>query len=161
MIIFSPMSSEEYIRYLETVAADYAKDNVTSGRWPAKGALARSKADLNTLLPQGLATPNHYLFDIKLTESGPTVGVLWFAIVEQYDVRSAFVYDIKIEPEFRHQGHAKAAFAMLEQRARALGLSSIGLHVFRQNTAAQALYSKLGYNVTGINMLKKLTANKH
>jgi hypothetical protein len=34
--------------------------------------------------------------------------------------------------------------------------SSIGLHVFGDNLGAHALYAKLGYGVTGINMLKRL-----
>ena len=37
-----------------------------------------------------------------------------------------------------------------------MGLQSIGLHVFSQSVGAQALYMSLGYQVTGINMLKQL-----
>jgi ribosomal protein S18 acetylase RimI-like enzyme len=37
-----------------------------------------------------------------------------------------------------------------------MGLRAIGLHVFNQNTSAQALYRSLGYEVTSVNMLKHL-----
>lgn len=159
MTVLVPMSAQAYVPYLEAAVAGYAKDNVESGRWPEEGALARSQADFDSSLPQGLETPNNYLFEIKATEAGPAVGVLWFAVEEKHGLRSAFVYDVEIAPEFRRQGHAEAAFEALERLVRALGLSSIGLHVFGHNPAAQALYGKLGYGVTGINMRKNLGAN--
>ena len=39
---------------------------------------------------------------------------------------------------------------------QALGVQRIGLHVFGHNTGAQALYARLGYGVTGLNLLKPL-----
>jgi ribosomal protein S18 acetylase RimI-like enzyme len=153
------MTAAVFGPYLETAVSNYARDNVESGRWPEKGALARSRADFDSLLPQGPKTPNNYLFEIKSAETGPTIGFLWSAAVAKGGLRSAFVYDIEIEPEYRRQGHAKAAFAALEQRVRELGLSRIGLHVFGRNPDAQALYASLGYRVTGINMLKNLDAD--
>lgn len=153
-----PMTAEAFGPYLEDAVSAYAKDNVESGRWPEQGALARSQADFDSLLPQGPKTPDNYLFEIKTAAAGPAIGFLWFAVVEKGGLRSAFVYDIEIKPEFRRQGHAKAAFEALEKFVRELGLSSIGLHVFGHNPEAQALYGSLGYRVTGINMLKNLGA---
>ena len=49
-----------------------------------------------------------------------------------------------------------AAFNALEPLVLKLGLSSIGLRVFSQNTGAQSLCRKLGYGVTSVNMLKHL-----
>ena len=39
-----------------------------------------------------------------------------------------------------------------------LGLQGIALHVFGHNTGAQALYGKLGYVPTNINMFKAVPA---
>lgn len=153
------MSAEAYAPYLEAAILGYAEDNVASGRWPEEGALARSQADFDSLLPQGTETPNNYLFEIKAAEDGPTVGFIWFAVVEKHELRSAFVYDVEIKPEFRRQGHAEAAFAEIESFVRGLGLFSIGLHVFNQNEAALALYRKLGYDVASVNMFKTLDAD--
>ena len=58
--------------------------------------------------------------------------------------------------QHQRQGHGRAAFQALEARVQALGLGSIGLHVFAQNVGAQALYRSLGFGVTGLNMLKPL-----
>jgi RimJ/RimL family protein N-acetyltransferase len=154
--ILAPMRPAVYDAYLQAAIADYAEDNVASGRWPREDALERSRSNFEDLLPQGLATPGNYLFEIKATENGPAVGFIWFAVQDRHGIRSAFVYDIEIKSEWRRQGHATRALEALEPRVTALGLSRIGLHVFGHNPGAQALYAKLGYGVTGINMVKSL-----
>ena len=158
MTTLAPMSAAYYARWRETAAADYAEDNVAAGRWPAEGALERSRREFDELLPQGLATPDNFLFEIRDAEGGASVGSIWFAIVERGSERHAFVYDVVVDPAQRRRGHALRAFEALEPRVRALGLSRIGLHVFGNNPGAQALYRRLGYGVTGINMVKQLEA---
>jgi ribosomal protein S18 acetylase RimI-like enzyme len=156
MTVLSPMRQQAYAAYLESSVAAYAEDNIAAGRWPRGGAVDRSRASYLELLPQGLATPDNYLYEIMADQGGPIVGVIWFAVETRHGVRTAFVYDLEIEAAHRRQGHARGAFLALEQLVAALGLSSIGLHVFARNHAAQALYSRLGYVVTGINMVKRI-----
>jgi ribosomal protein S18 acetylase RimI-like enzyme len=45
---------------------------------------------------------------------------------------------------------------LVEARARELGAKSVELHVFGHNYVAQALYEKVGYNVTSITMAKPI-----
>ena len=152
-----PMKLERFASYMEAAVAAYAEENVTSGRWPLAGAMERSRTDFLSLLPQGLGTPDNFLFEIVDQPGGTPVGVLWFAIEARHGIRSAFVYDLEIHPEWRRQGHARRAFAALETIVAALGLDRIGLHVFGHNKAAQALYTSLGYQITGYNMTRQLT----
>lgn len=156
MTVLSPMPPASFAAYREASASAYAEDNVASGRWPKEGALERALQDFDQELPQGLATPGNYIYDIKDEVASVVVGVIWFAMLEKNGLKSAFVYDVEIKPEHRRKGHASAAFKALESEVRSLGLASIGLHVFGHNPAAQHLYSSLGYGVTGINMLKHL-----
>ena len=151
-----PMSAETFAHYQEAAVAGYAKENVDSGRWPEEDAIERSQADFAASLPQGLNTPDNYLFEIIAGDDGKCVGYIWFAVVEKNGLRSAFVYDIEIKPEFRRKGYAEATFNALEPLVLKLGLSSIGLHVFSQNIGVQNLYRKLGYGVTSVNMQKHL-----
>ena len=88
------MRPEVFGSYLASSVAGYAQDNIDAGRWPAEGALERSRADFEDSLPQGLATPDNYLFEIQESEGGPTVGYLWFAVVVKHGLRSAYVYDL-------------------------------------------------------------------
>ncbi len=148
------MPQSTFAQYAENAIVAYAEDNIASGRWPKDGALERSRADFNELLPQGLATLNQHLFSMQ--SDAVTVGYMHVAIVEKHGINQAFVYDVEVLTAHQRQGHAKRAFAALEPIVRAWGLTQIGLHVFAQNIAAQALYRSLGYDVSSINMLKKL-----
>lgn len=156
--VLRPMPPEAFGPVMQTAIASYAQENVQAGRWPAEGALERAHADFLALLPQGLATPDHHLFQVLAAPAGPVVGHLWLALERRHGVCSAFVYDVEIAPEHRRQGHARRAFEAAEALAAELGATSIGLHVFAHNPGAQALYQSLGYQVTGINMKKVLAA---
>lgn len=156
MTVLSVMQPETYPWYLDAAIAGYAQDNVASGRWPEAGAIERSRTEFATLLPHGLATPDNHLFEIHVQESGPVAGFVWLAIERKDSGVSGFVYDLEIKPEHRRQGHASRAMAALEALARAQGATSLGLHVFAFNQAAQALYHCLGYQVASLNMRKPL-----
>lgn len=156
MTLLVPMSPAVYAEVMTSSIADYARDNVVAGRWPAAGALERSHSEILALLPQGLATPDHHLFEVCASTDSPPLGHLWLALETRQGRRTAFVFDVHIRPEHRRLGHARRAFLALEALARELGAVSIGLHVFGFNSAAQALYHSLGYTVSGINMHKPL-----
>lgn len=156
MTILLPMRAETYESYLESSILSYAKENVLSGRWREEDALEQSRNEFHKLLPQGSDTPDQYLFEIIGNDNLTTVGFIWFAVVLDKGVRLAFVYDLEIKEPYRRQGYASQAFKAIEVLVSDLGLASIGLHVFGQNLGAQALYHQLGYEVTGINMLKRI-----
>lgn len=152
------MAPAGFAAWLATSVAEYAADNVACGRWPAEGALARSQADFDSLLPLGLATPDHHLFDVLAGDGGPVVGQVWFALERGDGACGAFVYDLGIAPAHRRAGHARRALAQVEALAAALGATALGLHVFAFNDAAQALYRRLGFRTTGLNMKKPIDA---
>jgi ribosomal protein S18 acetylase RimI-like enzyme len=156
MTTLVPMRPERYASYLESAVAGYAQDNVSAGRWPEVGALERSREDFDSLLPQGLATPEHFLYEILADEGGPAVGCVWVHIERKHGATSAYVYDLEVDPAFRRQGHAERALRALEAIAVAAGAGGIGLNVFADNVGAQALYRKLGYVATNFNMRKAL-----
>ena len=87
--------------------------------------------------------------------------MLWFAERVSKARRTAFVYNLEVDAAYRRRGYASQAFLAMEQHVRALGITSIGLHVFGGNHAAQALYAKLGYEVTHVIMKKTLDAADH
>lgn len=156
MIVLAPMSEAEFAAYVTEAVPDYARDKVRSGQWSQDESLCLSQEGFDELLPQGLATADNHLFTIRDSAERTAVGVLWFAVQERAGQRIAYVYDILIHPRFQRRGHATRAFAALEAKVGALGLSGIALHVFGHNTAAQALYCKLGYEPTNLSMFKKV-----
>jgi len=74
--VLTPMRPEAFEAYQQSSSAAYAVDKVAAGSWPAEGAVARALADLRNSLPQGPATPDKHLFDIRVAEGGGVVGVL-------------------------------------------------------------------------------------
>lgn len=151
-----PMGRDALAAFAEHAIADYAHDSVQAGRWPAAGALERARAEFDRLLPQGIETPGHFLYEIRDEGAGVTVGALWFAIDAKNDPSAGYLYSVRVDPAFRGHGHAKAALDRLEEIALARGLTSMGLHVFGHNTTAQALYRSQGYWITGLVMRKPL-----
>jgi len=155
MVRFEPMSEADFVAYSEHTLADYAAAHVRAGTYPAEGAIEKARAEFAQLLPQGLASPNHWLVHLVDESTGQRVGILWWALRP----RGWFIYDIEIRPEHRRKGHAEAAFRELERRARTQGIPSIGLHVFGDNAGAIALYEKLGYATTHRMMSKSVGTN--
>jgi ribosomal protein S18 acetylase RimI-like enzyme len=150
-----PMTQAQYKAWLAGAIAEYADENVTSGRWSAQEAMGRSREEHERLLPLGLATPNNHLWSITRASDREQVGILWMAVVDK-PTPHAFIYNIEIHGPFRRHGFAEQAMTKLEGEARRLGLDRIGLHVFGHNSAARPLYEKLGYLPTSINMVKHL-----
>ena len=148
-----PMTQAQFDAFFcETVPA-YADDKVAAGQWPRSEALARSQAEFDQLLPQGLATPDNLLYALT-DDEGAQVGVLWVSVQERAGQRIAYIYDVSVRPERQREGHASRAFAALDEIVRELGLAGVALHVFGHNTAARALYERLGFRATNISMFK-------
>ncbi len=150
------MQENAFDAYVEAAIRGYAKDNVEAGRWPAVGAVERSRTEFESLLPQGVKTPDNFLFEILGEENGPTVGYAWYALERKHGSCGAYIYDLEVKPEHRRKGHAYRALKAMEPLAVRAGATSIGLNVFASNVGAQALYRKLGYAPTNFNMYKPL-----
>jgi ribosomal protein S18 acetylase RimI-like enzyme len=151
-----PMNEAQFQRYLQASIPEFAQDKIRSGQWAQSQALALARQSMQDGLPQGLATPDNYLY---VMEDGPekvTVGMIWIAAVQRGDRRVAYIYDVMVDEHHRRQGHATRAFAAIEEKALELGLTGVALHVFGHNPQAYALYVKLGYITTNTNMFKAL-----
>lgn len=156
MTTLRPMRREAFEAYLVAAVANYAHENVQAQRWDEAGALERSHADFVSLLPEGLDTTDNFVLEILQGEQGPVIGTVWYAIERKFGTPTAFVYDLEIVAAHRRQGHALRALQAVERAALAAGAAAIGLNVFADNPAAQALYRKLGYVTTNCDMRKRL-----
>lgn len=156
MVELIPMTENEYQIYMEQSIREYAQEHVRAGQWSEEEALHQAEQELHKTLPQGLHSPDHYLYMIVDEQLEKRVGVLWFALRAQASKPQVFVYDVMIFEQFRRHGYATQAFQLLEERAQFLNATSICLHVFGHNFAAREMYEKLGYVTTNILMLKRL-----
>jgi ribosomal protein S18 acetylase RimI-like enzyme len=150
------MTESEFQRYRQHLIEGYAADKVRAGTWRPEESMDRSEQEINELLPQGVLTPDHYLFSIHDEAAAKDIGILWFAVTRWGGKDQAFIYDIEIAPEQRSKGYGSQALIALEDKVKTLGLDRIGLHVFGHNPRALKLYEKLGYEITNIHMAKQI-----
>lgn len=150
-----PLAEAEYAAWMDDVVPGYAADKVASGAWREDEALEKSREEYHALLPQGRVTPDNHLYSID-DDEGRHVGVLWIAVQSRGAERIGYVYDLMVWPAHQRRGHAERAMREAEDEARRLGLVGIALHVFGHNKAARALYEKLGYEPTNLNLYKPL-----
>ncbi len=155
MLHLRPMDADAFTRFLARAVPEYAAEKVRNGQWSPDEAQARSEREFQDLLPQGPDTPDNVLYTLHDPQEGADVGVLWYAL-QRAATTTAFIYEVEVFEPFRRRGYATQAFTLLEADAAARGATRIGLHVFGHNTAARALYEKLGYHATNINMRKEL-----
>lgn len=158
MTALLPMSQEEFLLWERDAVPTYAAEKVASGQWQEAEALVLARKSFDELLPQGLATPDNLFFTVRDPAAQVNVGTLWLAVQQRAGKRVAYVYDVAIEAGHQRKGHATRAFLALEDKARSIGLAGIALHVFGHNAAAHALYVKLGYLPTNVNMYKSIEA---
>ena len=149
-----PMTQPEFDVYITRLIPEYAADNVRAGYWDESEALEKSRKETESLLPKGLQSENHYFY--TLYDGDQTVGIIWMRANVDRPTKSGFIFDVEIKEEFRGKGYGKQVMLLIEEKARELGLKSMGLHVFGYNKVAKNLYESIGYEVSSFNMTKKL-----
>jgi ribosomal protein S18 acetylase RimI-like enzyme len=160
MIVLEPMPPEQFEEFTNVSSASHAADSAASGRWLAHESEQLARAELARLLPQRAATPDHHFYEIKSKPAGRVLGFVWLASMPRGSVRVAFVFQLFVYPEYRRQGHGRAAMAQVEKLAEGMGLTGVALNVSGSNSAAQALYRSLGYVVTNLSMHKPLPTSR-
>ncbi len=131
-------------------------NSVRAGFWSEAEAVDRSRQEHEKLLPDGVATKDHFIYTIQEAERGRAVGVLWLMVNLASPRPSGFIFDLEIDEPYRRKGYAREAMLELERLARQMGLRQLGLQVFAHNTGARTLYESLGYGVASLNLLKDL-----
>jgi ribosomal protein S18 acetylase RimI-like enzyme len=146
------MNGDEFAEYLPRMLDEYVAERTRHGDDPAE-ARSRGVNDTAKVREQGPGGPEHGIFVLN-DEDGVAVGELWLGTQDAWT--SAWIYDIRIEPAHRGRGLGRAALTACELRARELGATSIGLHVFGDNEVARGLYRTSGYVEQHVSMSKSL-----
>lgn len=150
------MTNVEYNDYLSFAIKDYANDKIEAGTWCAEEALLLAKKSFNSLLPEGIDTKNEFLFTIFDEEKENSIGYLWVHFSKELNIRKLFIYDFLIFEEFQNKGYGRKALKCLDDKAKEMNVSELGLHVFAHNKAAVHLYESVGFHPTDITMSKKV-----
>lgn len=156
-VTLRPMRADECETYAAEQEAEYVES--WSGILPSDAAVEKARRDRAEHLPDGMATENHRLLAAEAGD-GEVVGMVWLGLSEpgSGSTEVAWLYDIKVVPSHRRAGYGRAILAEVERLAAEAGAAKLGLNVFGGNTAAIALYTAAGYEVTAQQMAKALVA---
>jgi ribosomal protein S18 acetylase RimI-like enzyme len=150
------MTDDEFAAYRPRLVREYAESHVEAGNWTPEEAQARSEAELDELLPAGLAQPDTLLLTAT-DEAGVAVGLVWIALVHPRGAAdTAFIYDIEVFADHRGRGLGRALLSAAEEEVARHGVANLGLNVFGSNEVARRLYESAGYVVTTQQMRKRL-----
>lgn len=150
------MTEAGFSVYKPLLIESYAQDIADNYRISLDKVRASSASQIDEMLKDGLATPNQSLYEIKLGEdvTEDRIGYLWVDVDEIK--QRCFVCDIYLLEAFRGRGWGRKTLEWLEVQMIEKNIQRISLHVFGNNIVAHALYEKLGFEVTGLNMQKWL-----
>jgi ribosomal protein S18 acetylase RimI-like enzyme len=151
-----PMSEKDYEKFYERALREYTKDVAQSNAQSIEESLPITTKQMKDLLPKGMKTEKNFFY-CMYDDQEKNVGDLWFAVMDIKGRDKIFIFDIFVDASTRGQGIGKKALTWLEEKTRENSLSEIALHVFGHNKRAQKLYSEMGYEITSIQMVKKLT----
>ena len=149
-----PMTREQYVAYRASAEIAYADEIRDSGSMPETEAREKAAVDFARLLPDGLDSEGHHFWTAY--DGDEIVGMLWLKLTDGSEGVTAFGYDFSVREELRRQGYGRALMQAAEVECRELGVVSVGLNVFGHNLGAQALYEQMGFEVTAIQMSKRL-----
>ncbi|MBX7147368.1 MAG: hypothetical protein K1X44_08705 [Alphaproteobacteria bacterium] len=96
LINLVPMTGTEFDLFLRIFIPEFAADKILSGNGVKEEALERSRQEYAKLLPQGLTTPNHYFFTVKLEVQQKRIGWLWLFVENS----NAYIYEITIDEPY-------------------------------------------------------------
>jgi len=159
-IDFHPLTDAQFGDYRAYFIADYGQEIALNYRVPLGQALAQAEAALAESFPDGKAQPGQRLLSIELSADpsmqtpAQPVGYFWLTDHERDD--SVFINDFMIFAEQRNKGLGRAAMGALERQLKGQGVNQLKLRVAFENSRALALYQAVGFNITGLNMAKKI-----
>lgn len=150
----APMSADQFRAYRDVAEQTYADNIVKSGMMPKPEALQKATEDFDSLLPDGVDTTDQHFW--TALDADEEVGMLWLAFTEKSDGLHAFGYDFLVTTELRRRGYGRAIMAAAEEVCRERGIVEVGLSVFGFNSGAHALYEQMGFEVTTLQMRKRI-----
>ncbi len=156
MISFEKITAKQFAEYAELFVNEYGEDLIENHGYEHEVAARHARTELAESFPDGTAAAGNHLVVIKRTDGGRpvTIGYLWYSLEETK--KQAFICDFYIQTAERGQGYGKAAIEKLEEELSLSQIKQLGLRVAYSNDRALKLYERIGFQATGINMVKKL-----
>lgn len=156
MITLVPMTESDFVEFSAYTIKSYADGKILAGEWLPEEGEQNATEQFRKLLPEGMATANHFFYTIVDPELSQSVGSIWYQIRGRETKQDAFILDLVIHERFQNRGYGTQTLQMLEARLRAMNVEKVSVRVSGQNTGSRRLNERLGYRITSIYMSKRL-----
>ena len=141
------MSDEDFENYVKYSIKVYSQGMLDEKEYPNYQAAYESGyreiTNFYATLREGESIHPHNIID---TEKSVIVGYLAFSHLIYEGQKIAFIDYIEVFPQFRRQGYAQKAMAIMENKVRADNIKIIDLNVMLHKIGAQKLYKGMGYD---------------
>lgn len=146
MIALEHMTPDEATAILEDSVDLYAEQLAASSDLDFDAAMARGRAVLARVVPDGAATPGHAWFWLVAAEE-ERVGHVWLGPPED-GAAALYVWAIEIDGAARGRGYGDRTIEAIIAEADERGFDEVHLNVFAANTGARRLYERHGFEAT-------------
>ncbi len=86
---------------------------------------------------------------LLIENNNQRVGFVWFQIIPKE--KSAFGWDIYLEPEYRSKGIGRYVMKKCQEELIGRGIESVKICVFEHNEISRRLYESFGFTVESFN----------
>jgi len=161
MIHLTKMTAIHFDAYLGKAIERYANEIAQSNNEDLHTAKVKAHEQFQDVLPIGLTSPNQYFFDVVLTASDTTIGMIWYMLKDKNNFKEAFICDFMINEDYQNQGFGSQTIEQLLLLVKENQINAVGLFVFKHNQTALALYEKFNFQIyrstpSGFNMRRWL-----
>jgi ribosomal protein S18 acetylase RimI-like enzyme len=133
---FRPATASDADRLIELMRAFYATFSYPFDETAARAALA-------PVLEPDSERGRMWIVEAEGETAGYVALMLGHSL--EYRGRDAFLDELYVVPAWRKKGFAIAAMELVARACRELGVRALHLEVERDNTGAQALYRRFGF----------------
>lgn len=154
-VMLVPASAEAIDGVVESAAAKFAELLEKERGMSPEDALASARAEC-ARERAAMATHRYSgIYAIALKDAGD-VGHVWIAQRDTPAPLTFHILYITIDPAYRRRGIAEAAMEGVLREAHRRGVGAVTLNVAASNTAALALYAKLGFERFSRGLIKSI-----
>lgn len=154
------LTESEFKEYREHLVSRFTEDSVTNGDWTEEEAKNVAEMQLKSILPEGVATPNHFIFSVFHQKLNMAVGNVWIQIQNKGTVKKGILFDLTIFDMFKNKDFDKQTLQVSEEWLKTKQVKSLELHVYATNPSARKLYVDFGLTDFSFNMVKSLSSEK-
>ncbi|WJV68738.1 GNAT family N-acetyltransferase [Pectobacteriaceae bacterium CE70] len=157
MSILTECTGNDIGAYCNIFVEEYENDLIKNHHLNQSEAHKKAIDVFNSSFPDNRAEKNNSLLRINkmLNDKSYHVGYIWLLYFPKE--QSVFIMDFYILHEYRNK---KIGYETMNDLISMIGRSNvtmIKLRVEPENQAAIGLYKKIGFDITGINMVRRIT----